>query len=232
MLNRSLLRCTTRLAVLALVGAFAVPTAGAQTLLTVRPTVNTTTINFANLTSDTWYSFASFAGGTVEPISDAEFYSVGTYGLGDNGSWNTGGASATGIGTGTGFGSFLRFTFDTPIAAAGGFVNYCLNLGATCNGFSATLRAFDSDFNVIGAYDVDIDAPINTLVDNDGAFRGIAVDTPSIKYLDWGGSYVVMGDLTFGDAPVTATPEPASLVLLASGLFAIGGVVRVRKRNA
>ena len=108
-------------------------------------------------------------------------------------------------------------------------MNYCTVAGFTCNGFSATMRVFDVDFNVLGAYDVDVDAPISTLVDNDGAFRGIDAGTASIKYLDWGGSYVVMGDLTYGS---TVTPEPASLVLMSTGLMSIAGVVRWRRRKA
>ncbi|MEP6733659.1 MAG: PEP-CTERM sorting domain-containing protein [bacterium] len=231
MSTRTACRSVARLVVVALLTMLTARVAVAQTLVTTRPLLGTTTIDFSSLQSDNFYMFANLPGVTLEPVSDVSFYAIGTYGLSDNGQWSASGPTARGVGTGNGFASFLRFTFDTPVSVAGGFVNYCMFGGVTCNGFSATMRAFDVDFNVIGAYDVDIDAPIFTTADNDGAFRGIAVNSASIKYLDWGGSYATMGDLTFGST-VTTTPEPASLALLGSGLLAIGGVARVRRRNS
>jgi hypothetical protein len=203
--------------------------ATAQSLLTTNTIVGTT-IDFSSLTADTYLSFANLTGVTIEPIGDIEFYAIGTYGLADNGQWTSAGSGASGVGTSNAFASFMRFTFDTPISAVGGFVNYCVSAGFTCNGFSATMRAFDVDFNVLGAYDIDFDAPISTTGVNDGAFRGIDVGTASIKYLDWGGSYVTMGDLSYG-AVSTVTPEPASLVLFATGLAAVAGAVRGRRRK-
>jgi hypothetical protein len=227
---RSILRHGVRVAAVGIALSMPAFTASAQSLLTSNSIVGTT-INFASLTADTFLPFAGLTGVTIEPISDIEFYAIGSYGLGDNGAWIAPGSSATGVGTSNAFASFMRFTFDTPISAVGGFVNYCVSAGFTCNGFSATMRVFDVDFNVLGAYDVDIDAPISTTANNDGAFRGIDVGNASIKYLDWGGSYVVMGDLTYGTA-TTVTPEPASLLLVGTGLVSLAGVVRRRRRRA
>lgn len=48
--------------------------------------------------------------------------------------------------------------------------------------------------------------------------------------LDAGGRTIASGDYTPAP-PVTATPEPASLILLATGLAALGGIACRRKRH-
>ncbi|MEO8334524.1 MAG: PEP-CTERM sorting domain-containing protein [bacterium] len=225
----TILRRTARVTAVAIALVLTASAASAQSLLMTNTIVGTT-IDFSSLTADTFLPFASLTGVTLEPIGDIEFYAIGSYDLVDNGLWTSPGSSASGVGTSNAFASFMRFTFDTPVSAVGGFVNYCVSAGFTCNGFSATMRAFDVDFNVVGAYDIDFDAPIVTTAVNDGAFRGIDVGAASsIKYLDWGGSYVVMSDLTYG--ATTVTPEPASLALFATGLVSMAGVVRRRRRR-
>lgn len=76
-----------------------------------------------------------------------------------------------------------------------------------------------------------------------GTLSGVFFDATTGRYYDldaqlnadsWAvANGFATGNIAGGFAPVTATPEPASIALMATGLFAVGGVsLRRRKRKA
>jgi hypothetical protein len=60
---------------------------------------------------------------------------------------------------------------------------------------------------------------------NAGEFRGIDLGSPLIAYLQFGGSGMVMHDITLSDVP-----EPSTAWLAVLGLGALGWRMRQRRR--
>jgi hypothetical protein len=158
---------------------------------------------------------------TVQDMSAGSniwLYNAG-WGLLANGSWDSGRNGFLGIFPGSGP---VRISFnDGPVSGVGLFMNY-----PDPDFLPQTLRAFDSGGTLLELFDVGVSAPISTPGGlNAGAFRGIQLATASIAYIELFGNTSVYDNLTFTQ---TAIPEPASMLLLGTGL----AVTALRRRRS
>jgi hypothetical protein len=163
----------------------------------------------------TWSSTnSSNQGGSV-------FGYTGGYGFSGNGSWTGGLGPMAGLNdskdaydvTDT-----MTFAFSTPIAGVGGFINYVPG---------------SNNPTVISVYDSS-----NTLIenstltfstgggDNTGSFYGFLEDSPNISYFTLTDNYIGITELTTSGP--SAVPEPATMLLLGSGLLGLGVYTRRR----
>ena len=143
----------------------------------------------------------------------------GGFGLGSNGSWNSGRNGYAGLNNGDGF---LRFTFaDGPVSAVGAFMNYTPGLGG-----DPMIQALDAGGNLLEGYNLAFLAPISTPgATDDGAFRGFVHGSADIAAIQFLNSFTVVDNLTF--SPV---PEPATLLLVSTTAAGLG-LARWRQRR-
>jgi len=146
----------------------------------------------------------------------------GVYGLGSNGSWNSGRVGYVGNNSGNP-NVAIDFTFNSgSIGEVGGFVNYAPNTGAFF------IEAIGAGNVVLESFNVTSLAPISTPGQtNAGAFRGIVRAQNDIVALRIRGGFDVLDNLTF--SRFDPVPEPASLCLW--GLAAVGAAVYTRRRK-
>ncbi len=143
----------------------------------------------------------------------------GGYGLSSNGTFNAQPVYA-GLDSGTGY---MTFTFDTPVAQFGAFMNY-----APGSGDPPTISALDIDGIVLDSFDLSVLAPISTPGGlNQFRFRGISEADPVIKSFRMAGSYLLATGTANG-IPISA-PEPASFILFGAGL---AGLAVWKRRSA
>jgi hypothetical protein len=141
------------------------------------------------------------------------------YTIGNNGFWNQ-----SWIATNDGIGS-ITFNLGGAYSLVGGLMNYCPDPGCGSNA-NATITALGLDgVTVIGTYDLETMAAINTPgATNGDAFRGIESSSADIGYLELSGDFILAHSLEVGGA--STVPEPSSLLLIGTGLLGAVGVVR------
>ena len=178
----------------------------------------TVTDDFSNYTSG-W----NFTSGPITLNSGAVWSTTygssvignSSYGLAGNGSWNSARNGYTGLNTNIGS---MTFLLPQEVNYVGGFINY-----ATSNYADVIMEALDIYGNVLESYNINQLAAISTPnTTNQGAFRGISRTTFDISSLRVSNGYVVLDDLTFGDAKVSDVPVPATLWLVGLGITLLG----------
>jgi hypothetical protein len=152
------------------------------------------------------------SGFSLTATNDACYNYSGGWGLDSNGNW---GMSLIGDNSGS-----TLFTIDLGglFGAVGGFLNYAPGYG------TPVITALAADgVTVLESYDLSVSAPISTPSGFDqGAFRGISRPTAEIAYLQFGGSYTALHDLTLVEGSTVPEPATTFLVLAGSALAFLG----------
>lgn len=146
--------------------------------------------------------------------------------------FNSGSGCVTPSGAfGIGASSFTTMTI-TFANAAGAVGLYFGNDDTCCSGvFTAMLEAYNGA-GLIGS--VGVVANMNDAADQFLGFNStVAVDYVNFYYTPQGQNRLAIyaDDVAFSDA-IVATPEPASMTLLATGLIGMFGVARARRKRA
>jgi hypothetical protein len=139
--------------------------------------------------------------------------------LGTNGLWGAGKVfAATGSDEATGFG-LLHYTFTDKVTS---------RAGATLNSFDGSpilLIAYGADTTILEAHIVGVATPAGF---NEGSFFGIVRPGADIRAIAFGGTGLVMDDLTF----TTPVPEPGTWAMMVAGLGLVATIGWRRSRQS
>jgi hypothetical protein len=163
----------------------------------------------------TWSSTnSSNQGGSV-------FGYTGSYGFLGNGSWTGSLGPMAGLNDSKDFYGVtdtMTFEFSTPIAGVGGFINYVPG-----SNNPTVISVYDSSNTLIETSMLTFSTSGG---DNTGLFYGFLEDSPNISYFTLTDNYIGITDLTTSGP--SAVPEPATMLLLGSGLLGMGVYARRR----
>ena len=162
---------------------------------------------------------------------DGSWIGKGVYSFADNGLWDGSfpfvAADFDAL-TGTEDRFRVMFTFATPVAGVGGFMNYVAFDGSRYS--APTITAWRSDGAMLERYDLHLYAPVITPGGlNEGAFRGISDLTATLRF-SIENSGIGLSNLTVipGGTPV---PEPGASALVGLALAAIACTRRFSRHS-
>ena len=141
------------------------------------------------------------------------------YGFGSNGYWQ---APLVMVGSNDGaLSSVMKFAFDAPVAAFGGFFNY--SLGATAiiaayDGNNALLEQFTLDFATGGDM-------------NAGQFYGFSYASNQIASFTMRGGYIGGANFRVAVEDEGQVPEPGSVTLIGLGLLGVAAARRAGRKS-
>jgi hypothetical protein len=139
----------------------------------------------------------------------------GEYGLLNNGGFG-GNATYIGVDSGTGFDTLI---FDSPVATFGAYWNYATPVDYRPWWTNPTISTFDSGGNLIDSFDLSVLAPISTPGGfNEFLFRGIVDTSAQIKYVEFGGAYMLLAQSATG----SVIPEPSTWAMMILGFACLG----------
>jgi PEP-CTERM motif len=118
----------------------------------------------------------------------------------------------------------LGFTFATPVASVGAFINQFQATGTTAN--SLRVLAYDQYGNELESFNYSVDTAFDSY--NEGKFLGFQRTQADIYGFGVADGTFVMDDLTYATAPV---PEPGTWALMMAGFGVLVGVTRLRARR-
>lgn len=111
----------------------------------------------------------------------------------------------------------INFISNGVFATAVGF-------GGVDVGVGAGIRLYDTNNNLIRS-------DVSNQADLFGFYGYVGTGAQTIGRVELDGGFYAIQDISFNVTNVTATPEPATLALLAPGLAAVAGLRRFRRRN-